>query len=293
MTFPAAATFSIASNPTSADFATALEAFLATTKQLPGGTARSELTISSGVIVPTAATHTVDTEADGATDDLANIQYTNMEDGTILILYPENTGRVVTIKHMAGGVGQINMLDAVDFVHTVPVILQRIGSVWYELLHTALASTSAALQAQITTISAWIVRAAGGSSADSYTGVFAAGVLGYDSLKVAAKSPASMKVSVTGGLFAVAAIPYLLASATDSDTMTAPITNPRKDLISISPAGAIVITSGVEAASPALPATPSGNLALAQIYHRVGSIHIDDTDDTSNSYITNLRHFIN
>ena len=43
--------------------------------ELLGGQAETELTISAGSITPTAAIHTVDTEADASSDDLTNINY--------------------------------------------------------------------------------------------------------------------------------------------------------------------------------------------------------------------------
>lgn len=54
-----------------------------------------ELTISSGAITPTGVYHTVDTEADAATDDLDTIS--DPVDGQILVIQPENAARDIVI----------------------------------------------------------------------------------------------------------------------------------------------------------------------------------------------------
>lgn len=294
MAFPAAATFAIASNPTSADFAVAQEAFLAATRQLPGAAARTELTIASGTILPTAASHTVDTESNAATDDLANIQQTNTPDGFVLILWPENTGRVVTLKHLAGGTGQISLLAEVDLAHTIPVILQRIGSLWKELFHGEGAGGHTAIEALLDIIGWWVVRHAGGSVTDNYTGAFAGGLGAYSGLLVTETTPPTMKVTVAVGLYAIANVPCGMTVATESAVMSAPISNPRIDTISLTAAGAITVTGGAEAANPVAPATPAGQFPLATVYHRVGAVHIHTTDDTTNSYVySDERYFFN
>ena len=58
--------------------------------------AHSELTISSGSITPTQMLHTVDTESDAASDNLDTLVATSGK-RSIVILVPENSGRVVTI----------------------------------------------------------------------------------------------------------------------------------------------------------------------------------------------------
>jgi len=105
-------------------------------EEQPGGEAEAELTISSGSVTPTAFAHTVDTEGDAGTDDLANIALTNHPDGRLLLLRAENASRVVTVKHAAGGDGQVYLasdadvdLDSVDKF----LMLIRNGSAWYEV----------------------------------------------------------------------------------------------------------------------------------------------------------------
>jgi hypothetical protein len=103
--------------------------------ETPGGAAESELTISTGSITPTAASHTVDTEADAASDDLANILTTNHPEGRIIFLRLQDAARVVTVKHEAGGAGQVHLMDSADLAlsATRQLALQRRGTDWYEV----------------------------------------------------------------------------------------------------------------------------------------------------------------
>ena len=57
----------------------------------------TELTIALGVITVTQGYHRVDTEADGASDDLDTIN--GGAEGDMLIIFPENTARTVVAKH--------------------------------------------------------------------------------------------------------------------------------------------------------------------------------------------------
>ena len=61
----------------------------------------TELTISSGIVVPTSSHHTIDTEADAATDDITDINVTIAQVSSILYLRAANASRVVTMKHDA------------------------------------------------------------------------------------------------------------------------------------------------------------------------------------------------
>ena len=102
-----------------------------------GGQAETELTIASGSITPTHGLHSVDTESDAATDDLANITTTNLDDGSLLIVRANNSTRTVVVKHTAGGAGQIHLKSGLDLTlddDTDNVILTRRGADWYELV---------------------------------------------------------------------------------------------------------------------------------------------------------------
>lgn len=62
--------------------------------------ATTELTIAAGVITATQTYHTVDTEADDATDDLDTIA--GVSEGMHIILRAEHTDRTVVLKHAIG-----------------------------------------------------------------------------------------------------------------------------------------------------------------------------------------------
>jgi len=104
------------SDLTAASHATWLRDLQSATEELLGGKAPTALTIAAGSITPTGAIHTVDTEAQAAADDLAHIDLTNMPDGRLLLLYPVNGARVVTVRHAQGGAGEILTADATDIV---------------------------------------------------------------------------------------------------------------------------------------------------------------------------------
>ena len=96
-----------------------------------------ELTISSGSVTPTRAIHSIDTESDASTDDLANIVTTNHPESRLLLIYPESAARTVVVKDTAGGAGQIHTADGNDFsMDEVDkrLLLYRSGTDWYEIL---------------------------------------------------------------------------------------------------------------------------------------------------------------
>lgn len=114
MALPAASYLSN-SGRTVAEMKAAMEDQRDATAQLPGATARTELTISGGAIVPPdgagGGVHTVDTEGNAASDDLASITTTNCWDGMLIRLSAENTARVVTLKHGTGNLSLAHSLD--------------------------------------------------------------------------------------------------------------------------------------------------------------------------------------
>lgn len=72
----------------------------------------------------------------------------------------------------------------------------------------------------------------------------------------------------------------------NSGSMTAPSVNPRIDLIVYDTVNTIIaVRTGAENASPSAPTPTTGDLLLAQVYHRVGSTKIVEQDDGTNSYI--------
>ena len=101
---------------------------------------RSELTIAAGVIAPVRASHTIDTEADAAADDLDLIDASLTADGALLLLAAENGGRTVTVKHNSGTPTgnqlRIFLSDDADFPLDDAekwLVLIRRGTAWQEL----------------------------------------------------------------------------------------------------------------------------------------------------------------
>lgn len=129
---------------TNAEQKLALEELRDAIAELEGGSARSELTISAGAVVPPDGSggghHTLDTEGNAASDDLTNVTTTNTPEGRILTLWMENTARVVTIKNAFGGAGQITLRNSTDFVFvalTDWIKIQRRGTDWVEIDRSA------------------------------------------------------------------------------------------------------------------------------------------------------------
>lgn len=76
--------------------------------------AASELTIAAGVVTVTRSSHTIDTEADAASDDLVTIN--GLEAGGVYVLRVENPARSVKLKKT----GNIDYLSGPEvFLETV------------------------------------------------------------------------------------------------------------------------------------------------------------------------------
>jgi hypothetical protein len=115
---------------------------------------------------------------------------------------------------------------------------------------------------------------------------------GEDSLKVDPAESPNMTVKVNPGLavmqesFAGTMVEQVLPAG---GVFTAPVEHPRIDLIVLTDAGELDVVQGVEADTPIAPETSSGLLVLAQIFQRVGAVSIVAEDDSSQSYIINVR----
>ncbi len=108
-----------------------------------GGAAETTLTIASGVITPTSAGHSIDTEGGAASDDLANIVTTNLQDGRLILVRCVSASRVITIKHNAGGSGQIALTAGIDLILADPsefVLLKRTGANWEQVFTSQVGS---------------------------------------------------------------------------------------------------------------------------------------------------------
>lgn len=105
--------------------------------QLAGGKTYASTALASDTFTPTQSVHVLDTESGAASDNLASIgQGGGVPDGWEIRLRSTNAGRVITIKHNAGGIGTIFNADGVDFVLDDPTMwvdYERRGSAWYEI----------------------------------------------------------------------------------------------------------------------------------------------------------------
>ena len=106
--------------------------------ELPGAGARTELTIAAGVITPTAAVHTVDTEGDTAADDLTHIATDNHPVGRVLVMSAADQARVPTVRHGGGGAGQVLLSGTADWALSGGasgrvLVLVRVGTGWEEV----------------------------------------------------------------------------------------------------------------------------------------------------------------
>jgi len=111
MALPAASFY--AGGPTVSAGQTALDDTVVVIKQMLGAADESELTIASGSVTATQAQHTIDTEANAASDDLANVLVSSLS-AQFVVLRMENSGRIVNLKHEAGGAGQLSLATGAD-----------------------------------------------------------------------------------------------------------------------------------------------------------------------------------
>ena len=94
--------------------------------------APTELTIASGAITITQSFHTVDTEGDGASDDLLTINGGSV--GRVLILRAENDARTVVVKHNTGNIWLKGKEDlSLDDLEDCLVLVYTSGSKWVDI----------------------------------------------------------------------------------------------------------------------------------------------------------------
>ena len=104
----------------------------------------------------------------------------------------------------------------------------------------------------------------------------------------------TMALFVNPGIFTYNGV-RLIYSGGVSPTITAPVSNPRIDLLCIDNAGTLTLVTGTEGASPSVPTYPSGKLTLCEIYNVVGETSIQDNDNqaTGQGYIqADVRPFL-
>lgn len=116
---------------------------------------------------------------------------------------------------------------------------------------------------------------------DAQNVVIPAGPEGINVLKVIPDSPTSMEIKVTRGIAMVDRVPFSLLVTTLSVVLVAPTGNPRIDIVVAEPNGkTFTVITGVEAGSPSAPATPTGNLLLAELSIIVSQSSIELSDIT-------------
>jgi hypothetical protein len=78
-------------------------------------------------------------------------------------------------------------------------------------------------------------------------------------------------------------------------TFTAPVSNPRIDLVTADSSGTIAIVTGAENASPAAPSYPANKMVLCEVYHVVGETALYDfaNQQAGQGYVYNdVRPFL-
>lgn len=90
-----------------------------------------ELTISSGAITVTGSAHSVDTEADNATDDLDTIN--GGVDRMRLLLKAQNSTKTVIIKDASGNIATAGDFQLTNQADWIELIYDKNTSFWYEL----------------------------------------------------------------------------------------------------------------------------------------------------------------
>lgn len=76
----------------------------------------------------------------------------------------------------------------------------------------------------------------------------------------------------------------------NTPTMTAPVSNPRIDLIVTQTSGAIFVRTGAENAVPVVPTPSSGDIVLAEVFHQTTETVIKENTDGTNGYIQRWRY---
>lgn len=132
------------------------------------------------------------------------------------------------------------------------------------------------------------------------------------SLNTSAASPLtsfSASTTVTGGSWTAQTMQLYVEDGTyyigttrvlflggSTPTFTAPVSNPRIDLVTADSTGTIAVVTGTEASSPTAPSYPANKVVLCEIYHVVGETAIYDNDNqqTGQGYISNdVRPIVN
>lgn len=164
-------------------------------------TAATELTIASGAITVTQSAHRVDTESDGASDDLDTISGGAAE--RLLLLRPESGSRTVVLKHNTGNIicpeaKDISLSDAQDFA-----LLVFANSKWTVVAYHTLAQVHARLADDNTLAGALVVTglvtANGGNRLGGSSPAAAADKVGQGVVDVEGATTAALERVYEGG----------------------------------------------------------------------------------------------
>ena len=248
----------------------------------------SAIVIAGGVIAPTLASHVVDTEGGAGTDDLANIDPTGIPDGRIVVIRSADPARVVTVKHGAGGTGQILLADVTDYVLAAIkqfICLKLKSGVWEEQWRAVSADLGTASKKNTGTTSGTIPLL-GSQGLPAISGELLTDVPRFGNFAPSQQSTPNMTLKLSAGSLQIGTALVKVASQNTS-TITAPITNPRYDIVHIDPVtGAVGVAAGAENASPADPAIPAGKLPIARLRLATTQTSINSAD------FDDIRHLL-
>jgi hypothetical protein len=97
-----------------------------------------------------------------------------------------------------------------------------------------------------------------------------------------------MTLYVEPGVFYIG-ITRVIFTGGNSPAFTAPVSNPRIDILTIDNTGTLAITQGTENASPSAPSYPANKVVICEVYHVVGETALYDNDSqvAGQGYILN------
>jgi hypothetical protein len=98
----------------------------------------------------------------------------------------------------------------------------------------------------------------------------------------------TMKLYIQDGTYFINGVRYLF-TGNSTPTVTAPVSNPRIDVLTIDSSGTLAWTTGTENASPVAPTYPSNKLSICELYNVVSETALYDNENQqpSQGYILN------
>jgi hypothetical protein len=98
----------------------------------------------------------------------------------------------------------------------------------------------------------------------------------------------TMQLYVEDGTYYVGATRVLFLGGS-TPTFTAPVSNPRIDIVTADSSGSIAVVTGTEASSPVAPAYPANKVVICEVYNVVGETGIYDNENqqTGQGYVLN------